>query len=597
VEDRKPGAGRIDIEVIPPPSLKTLLRTKLSFDPASDAALQRFRFQAVSPSEGAELRVAARRGIHEEVHVRRMRIDEPGTEVVHGESGCAAGLRRLEFRVPADAIPGSVRSRAAVFPGFAAEAFELSASLIREPTGCFEQWTSKNYSNLAILDALLESGTDPVTLEQAFHHVDEGLRRFRAHRSPGGGYSMFPGGQGEVLATVIALPQLLLHERIGRGKGRAEVDAAIGWLEKQKLDRTQMLYLTFMLHDSGRLWSKSDDAARAAPAGPYESVLQAACLACWPEELPGELQEKADGLLDTVDGFAASEWAAPGNTGLLGSTGQRLASEVIAMAVIALHAAGREGSAEWLAGELRRRRMDSLGTQGTALAVRALARVGGRTTQSPLEVTFDGGAGGGRQVRIARESGEPLLFEEKSSVSPGNPCALAVDIESEKPRPYRLAYAYRTDTLRSSARAPYAIETSIPGVADLKGSLSLRLVIRPRGPGVSSQVVARVGLPGGVEIAGGSLDEPARDAGIAHWEVRDGFLDLYFVKPPSKLVQLDIPLRPTVAGRFRGRPSVIAPYYEAGREHYAPPLALHIQNPYGIEGLDPGRAPRPRKFR
>jgi hypothetical protein len=284
-------------------------------------------------------------------------------------------------------------------------------------------------------------------------------------------------------------------------------------------------------------------------------------------------------------------------TSLLGSTDQRLASETIAMAVIALHAAGREGSADWLAGELRRRDAHSLGTQGTALAVRALGRVGGRVAPLALEVTFDGGSGGGKQVRLAREGGEPLVFDERSSVSPGETSALALDIESEKPRPYRLAYAYRTDSLRSSARAPYAIETSMPGVADLKGSLSLRVVIRPRGPGVSSQVVARVGLPGGVEVAGSPLDDPARNAGIAHWEVRDGFLDLYFVHPPTKPVQLDVPLRPTVAGRFRGRPSVIAPYYEAEREHYAAPLALHIQNPYGIEGLDPARQPRPRKFR
>jgi hypothetical protein len=306
--------------------------------------------------------------------------------------------------------------------------------------------------------------------------------------------------------------------------------------------------------------------------------------------------EVIDGLLDTISTYAAPGWEVTRGVGLVGSTGERLASEVIALAIIALHAGGREDSAAWLAGELRGRESDSLGTQGTALAVRALGRVSPSITRPPLEVRFDGG--GAKQVRVGVENGEPLLFEAKSSLSPGDPCALAVDIGSEEPRPYRLGYTYRTNTLRSSPTAPYAIATSMPRVADLKGSLKLVVVVEPRGAAVSSQVVARIGLPGGVRVAKDDLDAPAQNAGVEHWEARDGFLDLYWATPPRKALRLEIPLRPTVSGRFRSGPSVIAPYYESGREHYAAPLALHIQNPYGIEGLDArGGAPRPRKFR
>jgi hypothetical protein len=585
VTDRDRGAGIIEIEVFTPPCLKPLLRTRLSFDAGKDARLQRFRFEAVKPAEEAELRVVARRGLHEETHTRKLRVEEGGVDLAHGEAGFERGLHELSFRVPAEAAPGSVRLHASVFPGPIAEAQDISQAMLRQPVGCFEQFTSANLSNLVLLDALLERGEEPKALERAYRLAEEGFERLLQHRDPTtGGFVMFPGGAAEIAATAVALPQLVLHERVGGGRGRPELETAIRWLERAPLAKSQELYLTFVLHEAGRSWKRSEAASSTAPSSPYERALQAACIACWPGERPEGSGARLEGLLDEIEGGAAFfDPKAAGGEGLLGSRGDLLGSEVLALAIIALDAGGRPGAAERLAIDLRRRGRGSLGTQGGALATRALARVSPAASSQPFRAEFDPGAGAPRRAMVCATRGEPLVFEETVPLGPGDRGRVALEIRSEEPCAYRLAYTYRTEVLRSSPEAPFTLGASMPAAVDLNGELPINVVIVPRKPATSSQVVARIGLPGGVEILDEKLEATATAAKVAHWEVRDGFIDIYWARPPTEPVRLVIAARATVPGSFRGRPSVIGPYYETGRDHYSPALALSVHNPFGIE--------------
>jgi hypothetical protein len=123
----------------------------------------------------------------------------------------------------------------------------------------------------------------------------------------------------------------------------------------------------------------------------------------------------------------------------------------------------------------------------------------------------------------------------------------------------------------------------------LNAELDIDISIASRGSTTSSQVVARIGLPGGVEIRREEMNRLVASSSIDLWTVEDGCLDLYWSRPIQDTLHLKVPARARVAGFFRAQPAVVFPYYESGKESYAEPLALKIHNTFGIETpFDPG---------
>src|SRR5262249_8164600 len=118
LETRVSDGAREEVEVDLRASscLKPTLRTRLEHDPRKDSALHKFSFLAAAPSEDAEIRVAARRGIYREVHVRPVKVHDRKVELTYGESGRDSGLQKFSMEVPREAVPGSVRVHGSVSP-------------------------------------------------------------------------------------------------------------------------------------------------------------------------------------------------------------------------------------------------------------------------------------------------------------------------------------------------------------------------------------------------------------------------------------------------------------------------------------------------
>jgi hypothetical protein len=142
-------------------------------------------------------------------------------------------------------------------------------------------------------------------------------------------------------------------------------------------------------------------------------------------------------------------------------------------------------------------------------------------------------------------------------------------------------------------------------VLDQNAAGRIRVRIDSVKAGVSSQVIARVGLPGGCVPAWDAAARPEElvtNAAISHWEAKDGYVNLYWARGLRSPVQFDLPVRGHVPGTFRGRPSMVYPYYESDKEAYAQPIEVRINHPWagtpgprlpGGRGF-PGRGPEGR---
>ena len=56
----------------------------------------------------------------------------------------------LTVRIPKDYVPGSLAVRLAAYPSAIGQIEDGFESILREPTGCFEQTSTENYPNVLI---------------------------------------------------------------------------------------------------------------------------------------------------------------------------------------------------------------------------------------------------------------------------------------------------------------------------------------------------------------------------------------------------------------------------------------------------------------
>jgi hypothetical protein len=158
-----------------------------------------------------------------------------------------------------------------------------------------------------------------------------------------------------------------------------------------------------------------------------------------------------------------------------------------------------------------------------------------------------------------------------------------VNIDSERPTAYQLGCSYRTEEPTNHPAAPYRLWQRIIPTVHMHSKAEIRVGIIPNGRASRSQVVARIGLPGGCMVDAQALDQLVENRTISYWDVNEGFLNLYWARPISSELQLTLPVHAEIAGRFEGRPSIIYPYYESNREHHAPPLRLKVLNTFGAK--------------
>ncbi len=644
IDDRK---EELAIDVLTSSAIEPLLRTHIEYDPRRSARLHKFSFRVVAPSDDAEVRLVTQRGRYRETHRQRLRLLHREPEIVAGKSGKSTGRVTFTTVVPENAIPESVQMQASVSTGSFGRVLDWLRRILRDPTGCFEQFTSKNFVNLVTLDALLRDAEDPLLLERAHALARRGFARLLKHRDPqSGGFAFYPGGEPTARCTVTALRHLALYERIYKGLGRAELDSAIAWLEKRgDMTAQEALYLTRSLHAAGRTWKGSHRIVNLRPKSNYDRALLACCLATWPQDArvaaPSAEREKRRRFRDAQPlGLAAPDRPAPpkvagdagdgappesphaariaellaelreankkgsfddGGSGVLGSRGGQLDIATLCLYGLALEAAGERDEAEGLLSRLARLQEMYIGTQSTALAIEAYTRL---VTPDPGEVVEVKFTAPGDRPQLAAgfpNRVRPLRFRRAVAVEPGSTASMSLKIDARTPKPWTLGCSYRIRQPRSSPDAPFRLEVAALPKFTSGGKSTVRVVVTPAPDRElpTSQVVARIGLPGGCVIDRAAMDELAGES-FSYWNLADGYVDLYWEKGIKTRVEARIPVRMEIPGTFTARPSFVRPYYESGREYFTAPLTIEILNSFGStlqpeDARGPGNKPlRPR---
>ncbi len=179
---------RVDVRIDPAGWYATSLRHKTVDVPAhaSKQVLFPISVQGLGPGR---IRVVARSAGLSDALVRSTLVEPPGRPVLLAATGILNRKTEKELFVPRNAVKGTKSMTVSIESGMSEVARESLSSLLRQPSGCFEQNASITYPNI-LIHRLLGRRRDAMW-KKAHRFVLAGYQRMLSYEVSGGGFSLF----------------------------------------------------------------------------------------------------------------------------------------------------------------------------------------------------------------------------------------------------------------------------------------------------------------------------------------------------------------------------------------------------------------------
>ncbi|MBW2255207.1 MAG: hypothetical protein JRI25_11485, partial [Deltaproteobacteria bacterium] len=552
-------------------------------------------------SETATIHLTAEGGGLSDTIVRELQIVPPGFPRSWSAAGELDGGTTLTMQLD-EWVEGSLTASVSWHPTTVATLISGMEGLIQTPGGCFEQTSSTNWPNVAILSYLEAHDGDPRLRLASSKALDAGYAKLTGYQVGAGGFETWGSGPGKEALSAFGLLQFqdmqrvypvadavltrdaayLLDQRNGKGGFENSGESAHGYgsAPAPVLDG----FITWALVETGHaeeLEAELEHQANVARSSddPYVLALAARSLVSVDHPM-------ADTAVERLAALQADDGSFPGaESSITRSYEANLLVESTALASLALmesgsYRPGTDKAVSWLIDN--RRGVGTWGaTQATALALSALTthaelsrhpRTGGRLV---VEVN---GKQVGTLVYQADQTEALVIDGWQDALSPGEN-TVVLRQESGEPLPYTVDVSWTSITPTTSTGAELVLETEL-SETELSMGDTVRLtatVDNDAGRLVPSPI-ARIGLPAGLEAQTWQLEQFQERGEIAFFETRPREVTLYWDglhEDDAHMVVLD--LVATVPGIFTGPASSAYPYYNDDEKAWDAGLQVTIE--------------------
>ena len=504
-------------------------------------------------------------------------------------SGQLPGLMQHDIPLAGMTNAGAVAEFVA-YPSPIAEALEGIESMGRRPTGCFEQASGSNHPNILVWRYLddanqLERSTESLLRD----HIETGYDILSGYEIDGGGFEWFGNPPAQAALSSWGLIQFTHMKDIVSDFDDAILNRTVSFLRSllapdgswdsgnsaawQRIsvnDRTPAELLVLFglarvgetegfevqLEEAANIATDSDDI--------YEIALATAALA-YADYDRSVVQRGMERLTDAQEDNGS--WSPPGGQSWTWGYGRSFDVEVTGLATLALIKGEGSPSAitkatDWI-GDQKTARSWWGSTQATVMALEARIaydRQGFEATEGTVHVSVDGETVS--EVYVNTEEYEPVRISGLGEHLTEDTEEVAVN--SEIPLEYDLELDWRVEEFEVHGDTPLEVTMNIAdGVpATMGDEVSVEMKIRNQTDDRLGMVVARIGLPAGVEVGDRELDALTDriDADIYETTGRD--VILYFEDMEGgQEYSLRFSATAAVAGTFEVPAYVAYPYY------------------------------------
>ena len=553
-----------------------------------------------------DIELDVRAGGHRDALRRSLKIVPAGFPMQKSFAGSVGEPVRHTLALPPGVMPGSVHTTIRMYPSPVATMTQAIESIVREPSGCFEQASSSNYPNVMVLSYLKASGARaPEIAAQATASLDRGYQLLANYEAPKQGFEWWGKDPGHEALSAYGLLQFREMAKVYPKVDQAMVDRTATWLRSrrdgkggfkrdkgdghafsQADDAVVNAYVTYALAESGEKDLAQELGRTKQVVGstkdPYVLALSAAALlAADPESIEGKAGLARLAKLQAPDGRF------PGaNHTITRSGGQALDIETTALAAIAMQksSAAYRGEIDRALTWITQQRSAYGGfssTQATILALTALTKQAqaNRIPQGAKVTVLVNGAVVAT-TGLDPNGGAITLPDVGSKLVAGDN-TIELRATSGARVDYSVGASWYERAPVTSRAATVAVQTRLDR-ARVRVGRPIKLTATVTNVTASGQpmTMARVGLPGGLKFQPWQLDELVEKNLVDYVETREREVVLYFRQmKPREVRRVPIQLLAQVPGRYVGPPSSAYLYYTDEHRQYARPLAVDVTRP------------------
>jgi len=541
---------------------------------------------------------------------RSLKIVPNGFPAQTAVAGTVAGPVRNTISVPATAVPGSVHTTIKLYPSPIATMTAAVDSIVREPSGCFEQASSANYPNVMVLSYLQTAGggttdSSSTVAAQATTALDHGYQLLTGYESAHHGFEWFGADPGHEALSAYGLLEFKEMAKVYPGQDPKLVERTAAWLRSRRDGKggyqrngaaidsfgrasaaVTDAYITYALAEAGeRDLDHELDRAREVAANttdPYVLALSAAALLAVDAADP-----KGLAALATLAARQGKDGRFTGATqSITMSGGEALDIETTALATLAMMKAKttyREPirlAVEWITKQ-RSQWGGFSSTQATILALKALTAQAAASrvpAGASITVSLNGTKLGTTMLDDA--DGAIELPDLGPHLASGDN-VIELRASTGARLDYSLGVRWYDAAPTSSPQATVAVAAALDR-ARVRVGRPVRLTATIENVTSAGQpmTLARVGIPGGLHYQPWQLDELVDKHVVDFVETREREVILYLrqLKPGEKR-RVPIELLAQVPGHYVAPPSSAYLYYTDEHRQYAPPLAIDVTRP------------------
>ncbi len=456
--------------------------------------------------------------------------------------------------IPTDAIPGTQTFLVKIYPGMLSQVVEGMDSILRMPSGCFEQTSSTTYPNVLVLDYLKSTNqAAPEVQMKAEEYINLGYQRLTTFEvESSGGFSLFGNEPADRMLTAYGLQEFSDMSRV-YDIDDAIVKRAAGWLiSQQQADGTWendrglahentwkqlgddrlpvTAYITWSLVDAG--FGNEGGTKRALDylrkfepqaADPYSLALVANALVAGDLQAGTTLSKETDDALTRLAGMAQRDgdrvyWASKLAT-FMGGVGEVGSIETTALAALAFQRADRNPDLANGALSFLIKQKDSFGTwhstQATVLSLKALVQnlhSGNESVNATVTVTLNGGQS--RRVTVTPENFDVVQLLSFEDINPGAENKVEINVEGQGNLMYQVSGSYylpweklATHPELAPASAPVSIEVSYDRTQlAVDDTVGVTVTVKLNEPGArAGQALIDLGVPPGFAVVSDDL--------------------------------------------------------------------------------------------
>lgn len=497
-------------------------------------------------------------------------------------------------------IAGSSSATFTVYPSLLNDLSAGMDRMIRQPSGCFEQTSSKNYPNLLVLDYLKSTNTLDQNLGKRLYDVlDKGYNRLLTFEIQGGGFDWFSRPPAHEGLSAYGLMQFKDMQRVHH-VDQDVLDRTANWLLTRKDGKGGWLNSKRGAHSWGAhnpasdayiTWAMTEAGYGSQVKKEIEKSYQDAkeskdayVLALAVNMLHNVKDQRANDLLKILLKQQSKDGSWNAKTTMTRSGGVSLLIETTALTALAIMKVGDGLSNLDKAMNFIASKKSTYGfgsTQSTVLAMKALIEHAqfSSTMSSDGTVTLmiDGEKIGTQ--KFTSEQKDPIVFDKiEKYFTEGKHDVKVLFGETEKALPYDLEINYNTTLPKNDAECKVDLNTTLQNNTGKVGeNIRLSVELKNTTDELIPSPIAKIGIPSGLNLQPWQLKELQDKNTFDYYEIMDGYLVVYYRKiGPNETKTVHLDLKADLAGSYEAPASVAYLYYTNELQNWSKPELVKV---------------------